>query len=131
MTKLTNFIFRSSLAIAIIFNIVAVGRAKAEDVNNFVELKDAINNVNKNYINIKQNILFDSGMIDITRGNLTISGSGGNKVNLDGKGTSRFVAIRENFQDIRLENLHFTKGNVSNLNEPGGAAIYLDGKTKI
>ncbi|MDR2778023.1 MAG: hypothetical protein LBB13_00750, partial [Rickettsiales bacterium] len=130
MTKLTNFIFRSSLAIAIIFNIVAVDRAKAEDVNDFAGLQGAIGNNSKNYINVKQNILFGN-MISIERGNLTISGSGGNKVNLDGSNNSRLLRIRENFQDIRLENLHFTRGNTPDPNEPGGAAIYLDGKTKI
>ncbi|MDR2778049.1 MAG: hypothetical protein LBB13_00895, partial [Rickettsiales bacterium] len=69
MAKLTNFVFRSSLAIAIIFNIVAVGRAKAEDVNSFSGLQGAIGNNGKNYINVKQDIPF-TNEIAINRGNL-------------------------------------------------------------
>jgi hypothetical protein len=76
VTKLTNFIFRSSLALVAIFAVVTVARAEPTDVNDFDGLQDAINNNSKNYINIKQNIPFDS-MISIERGNLTISGPGG------------------------------------------------------
>jgi hypothetical protein len=80
VAKLTNFVFHSSLAIAIIFNIVAVGRAKAEDVNDFDGLQDAINYSDKNYINVKQDIPF-TNEIAINRSNLTISGPGGGKSN--------------------------------------------------
>jgi hypothetical protein len=85
MTKLTNFVFRSSLAIAIIFNIVAVGRAKAEDVNDFDGLSNAIEVGEENIINVKQDIPF-TDEIAINRGNLTISGPGGG-------GKSNYMAV--------------------------------------
>ncbi|MDR2778359.1 MAG: hypothetical protein LBB13_02550, partial [Rickettsiales bacterium] len=138
MAKLTNFVFHSSLAIAIIFNIVAVGRAKAEDVNNFGALQGAIGNDGKNYLNVKQDIPF-TNEIAINRSNLTISGPGGGEVKLDGSEQHRFFTIGENLENISLKNLHFNGGHDNRLglisgnsnSEAGGGAIHLKRGTKI
>ncbi|MDR2778595.1 MAG: hypothetical protein LBB13_03835, partial [Rickettsiales bacterium] len=123
-----NFIFRSSLTIAIIFNIVAVGRAKAEDVNNFDGLQNAIGDSNKNYIDINQNISFDNE-IAINRSNLTISGPEGvEEVKLNGSGQHRFFTIGEDQKNISLKNLHLENGSsgVGSDHNSGGGAIHLN-----
>ncbi|MDR2778320.1 MAG: hypothetical protein LBB13_02345, partial [Rickettsiales bacterium] len=145
MTKLTNFVFHSSLAIAIIFNIVAVGRAKAEDVNDFGELQMAIGNNSKNYINVKQDISFDNEIV-INRSNLTISGpGGGGEVKLNGIGEHRFFTVGESWENISLKNLHLDGGHDNEqefiysdeeqnlIHNPmaGGGAINLRKGTKV
>jgi hypothetical protein len=76
MDKLTNFIFRSVLALVAIFAVVTVAGAESAEVSSFVELQGAIGNNGKNNINIKQDIPF-TNEIAINRSNLTISGPGG------------------------------------------------------
>ncbi|MDR2778263.1 MAG: hypothetical protein LBB13_02045, partial [Rickettsiales bacterium] len=133
MTKLANFVFRSSLAIAIIFNIVAVGRAKAEDVNDFDELKDAITNEKKNIINVKQDIPFTNEIV-INRSNLTISGPSKDVAGLlYGGGNHKLLTFGENAKNISLKNLHFEGGHDNRPRfidgetnpEAGGGAINL------
>ncbi|MDR2778423.1 MAG: hypothetical protein LBB13_02890 [Rickettsiales bacterium] len=80
MTKLTNFVFRSSLALIAIFGIVTVAGAETAEVNDFDGLQNAINYSNKNNIDIKQNIPFTNEIV-INRSDLTISGPGGGKSN--------------------------------------------------
>ncbi|MDR2778637.1 MAG: hypothetical protein LBB13_04050, partial [Rickettsiales bacterium] len=88
MTKLTNFVFHSGLAIAIIFNIVAVGRAKAEDVNDFDQLKNAISD-GKTEIAIKNTIDFTADGPVINYSDIVISGPSENAPGLLNGGNNR------------------------------------------
>ncbi|MDR2778298.1 MAG: hypothetical protein LBB13_02220, partial [Rickettsiales bacterium] len=106
MTKLANFVFRSSLAIAIIFNIVAVGRAKAEDVNDFAGLQGAINN-KKTEISIKNTINFTADGPEINYNNIVISGPSENAPGLlDGRNNHKLLTFGESAKNISLKNLH-------------------------
>ncbi|MDR2777967.1 MAG: hypothetical protein LBB13_00455, partial [Rickettsiales bacterium] len=129
MTKLTNFVFHSSLAIAIIFNIVAVGRAKAEDVNDFEELQGAINN-KKTEIFIKNTIDFTANGPVINYSNIVISGPSENAPGLlNGENRYRLLTFKKDAKNILLRNLHFDNGNYKDYDEDvpyfedGGGAI--------
>ncbi|MDR2778238.1 MAG: hypothetical protein LBB13_01915, partial [Rickettsiales bacterium] len=139
MTKLTNLIFRSSLAIAIIFNIVAVGRAKAEDVNNFDQLKNAISD-GKTEIAIKNTIDFIADGPVINYNDIIISGPSENAPGLlDGRNNHKLLTFGESAKNISLKNLHLKNGSNENgfgydnyggaINLGAGVVINLEGLT--
>ncbi|MDR2778141.1 MAG: hypothetical protein LBB13_01365, partial [Rickettsiales bacterium] len=128
MTKLTNFVFHSSLAIAIIFNIVAVGRAKAEDVNNFEGLRNAIMS-SQNEIVIKNTIDFTANGPVINYSDIVISGPSENASGLlDGNSSYKFFIFGKNAKNISLKNLHLKNGSsgIEAGYDNGGGAIYLN-----
>ncbi|MDR2778232.1 MAG: hypothetical protein LBB13_01885, partial [Rickettsiales bacterium] len=108
ITKLANFVFRSSLAVVAILGTGEIARAK--DVSDFYGLSNAIAVGEENIINVKQDITFNDAII-IERGNLTISGPGGGEVKLDEVGQHRFFTIGEDQKNISLKNLHLDGGH--------------------
>ncbi|MDR2778052.1 MAG: hypothetical protein LBB13_00910, partial [Rickettsiales bacterium] len=127
MVKLANFIFRSSLALVAIFAVVTMARAEPTEVNNFDELKDAINNA-KTEIVIKNDIDFTANVPEINYNNIVISGPSENAQGLlNGNGNYKFFMFGVKAKNISLKNLHLSDGNnkdessISN----GGGAIHL------
>ncbi|MDR2777881.1 MAG: hypothetical protein LBB13_00025, partial [Rickettsiales bacterium] len=135
-----SFVLSCCLTAMSAFCVIATGRAIALEVYNFVELKRAIDDNGKNYINVKQDITFNDAII-IERGNLTISGpGGGGKVKLNGSGQDRFFTVKKGWENISLNNLHFDGGyddRPSLINnelfnpEAGGGAVYFEEGVKI
>ncbi|MDR2778247.1 MAG: hypothetical protein LBB13_01960, partial [Rickettsiales bacterium] len=128
MGKLMNFVSRSVLAIAIIFNIVAVAGAEPTEVSSFGELQGAIS-TGKTEIAIKNTINFTANGPLINYDNIVISGPSENAPGLlDGNNNYKFFMSGENAKNISLNNLHLSNGNnkdefaISN----DGGAIHLN-----
>ncbi|MDR2778606.1 MAG: hypothetical protein LBB13_03890, partial [Rickettsiales bacterium] len=128
MTKLTNFIFRSSLALVAIFAVVTVAGAEPTEVNDFYELKDAINRSEKEIV-IKNTIDFTANGPVINCNDMVISGPSENAPGLlDGNSSYKFFIFGKNAKNISLNNLHLKNGSSGNESDYriGGGAINLD-----
>ncbi|MDR2778203.1 MAG: hypothetical protein LBB13_01740, partial [Rickettsiales bacterium] len=126
---MTNFVFHCGLAVAIIFNIVAVSRAKAENVNDFGELQSAINNT-KAKIAIKKDIDFTANGPLIDYNDMIISGPSENAPGLlNGGSNYKLLTFGVNAKKISLKNLNLINGNnnvVSSDNNGGGAIHFSE-----